>query len=102
MSTVHFVYFYLVVRCLSYSAWAAANLAELACLVGNMVELFNQSQQTVVADLMGNPVYSFVFGVCQSSKKFFEGLTEEAGKGGNVFLSTLATSCHHQRHLARP
>ena len=60
------------------------------------------STRTVVADLTGNPVYSLVFGVCQSSKKFFEGLTEEAGKGGNVFLSTLATSCHHQRHLARP
>ena len=39
-------------RCLPYSTWAAANLAELTCHVGNMVELPNQSQQNVVSDLM--------------------------------------------------
>ena len=43
-------------RCLPYFARAAANLAELAWHVGNMVELLNQSQQNIVADLMDHPV----------------------------------------------
>ena len=43
-------------RCLPYSAWAAANVAEMAWHVGNMVELPNQRKQNVVADLMGHPV----------------------------------------------
>ena len=45
-----------LLRCLPYSAWAAANLAEFAWHVGNMVELPNQSQENIVADLMGHPV----------------------------------------------
>ena len=36
---LHFVDFIWRLRCLPYSAWAAANLAELACHVTNMVEL---------------------------------------------------------------
>ena len=35
---------------------AGANLAELACHVGNMVKRTNQSQLNIVADLMSNPV----------------------------------------------
>ena len=53
---LHFVDFDLVVLDLPYSAWAAANLAELAWHVGNMVKLPDQSQQSIVADLMGHLV----------------------------------------------
>ena len=44
-------------QCLPYSAWAAANLAELACHVAKKVELPKQGQQNIVADLMGHPVH---------------------------------------------
>ena len=44
---LHFVDFGMVVQCLTHSAWAAANLAELACYVGNMVELPKLSQQNI-------------------------------------------------------
>ena len=44
------------IRCLPYSARAVANLAELACHVGNTVELPNQSHQNIVAELIGHPV----------------------------------------------
>ena len=44
-----------------HSALAAANLAELACHVGNRVELPNQNQQKIFADLMGHPVQGCCF-----------------------------------------
>ena len=34
-------------------------MAELACHVGNMVELPNQSQQNIGANLMGHPVVQY-------------------------------------------
>ena len=39
-------------QCLPYSAWAAANLAELACHVAKKVEQPKQGQQNIVADLV--------------------------------------------------
>ena len=47
-------------QCLPYSAWPAANLADLACHVGIIVGLPKQNHQNIVANPMGNPVVKSV------------------------------------------
>ena len=53
--------------CLPYFA----NKTELAWHVGNMVELPIQSQQNIVADLMGHPVWQHNHGNGRSDKLLY-------------------------------
>ena len=52
----HNIRYPLYLRYLLHSVGASANLAELTWHVGNMVKFPNQSQQNIIADLMGHPV----------------------------------------------
>ena len=47
-------------RCQPASAWATANLGELARQVGNMTELPNEKQQNIVSNWTCHPVHVWV------------------------------------------